>query len=55
MKTPDGPKGRTLIKGTWNTEIVAELPRDLGPDYLEKSLQRLLPDRSARDAADEGR
>ena len=32
MKTPNGHEGRTLIKGTWNTEIVTELaprPGDL--------------------------
>jgi ureidoacrylate peracid hydrolase len=37
MMTPDGPEGRTLIKATWNTEIVTELAPRPGDLIISKN------------------
>jgi nicotinamidase-related amidase len=51
VTAPDRTASRILIRDTWNTAIVDELtPEPAGRRDLQAPVQRVLPDRTGRDA-----
>lgn len=49
VQTPDGRESRTLVKGSWGTEILSELVPEPGTSSSPSPLQRLLRDGAGRD------